>query len=518
MKNNLLIKSTLILSGAAILSKILGSIFRIPLQNIAGDEVLGIFSLVYPFYMVALTLSVAGIPLAISILISNARASGNQAEINDIFYTSSVLSFLFGAASFLAIYLFSHPIAYLLGGASTRPALIIVSATLLIAPYMAVYRGFFQGYADMKPTAVSQVIEQFVRVGIILLAAFYLAVNGFENAEIAGGVMAGSIIGAAVSLIYLRTLFQRSLYKVKEPYRFDLAGFNKTGKRILKLSLPICIGALTMALLNVIDSLTVPLSLKSGGVSENSINYLYGIYGRGLALVQILTVFSTSIVLPLIPAISSKLALNDRAGAKDAIGFSVYLIMILSLPAAVALPILVDPINFALFTNTEGSTAMAIILAGSFLTSLTILGTGILQGIGKAKIGAVIILIGAVMKIFLNIVLVENYGIAGAAISTTLVYLLLVLLNAIIMWRQLRDHFLSGKIMGIAAASIMMGLLLAIPRYFLPIDEYSRSAAFFYVTIFLIAGTLIYTILLIAFKVIGKESIKKFRGLMKTGK
>lgn len=518
MKNNLLIKSTLILSGAAILSKILGSIFRIPLQNIAGDEVLGIFSLVYPFYMVALTLSVAGIPLAISIMISNARASGDQEQINDIFWTSSVLSLFFGAASFIVIYLFSHPIAFLLGGSSTRPALLIVSATLLIAPYMAVYRGFFQGYADMKPTAVSQVIEQFVRVGIILFAALYLSLNQFEDDIIAGGIMVGSFIGAAASFVYLRTLFHRSLYTVKGRYSFNKAGFVKTGKGILKLSIPISIGALTMALLNVMDSLTVPLSLKAGGVAGDSINYLYGVYGRGLALVQILTVFSTSIVLPLIPAISSKMTLNDRAGAKDAIGFSVYLVLIFSLPAAIALPLVVDPINFTLFTNTEGSTAMAIILAGSFLTSLAILGTGILQGIGKAKIGALIILIVAVLKVLLNIILVKEYGIAGAAISTTLVYLLLVLTNTYILWKQLRDHFLSRKIMGIIAASVIMGLLMAIGRFFVPFDEYSRSTAFFYVVLFLFGGTLIYTMLLIAFKVVGMDSFNKIRGFMKKSK
>lgn len=209
MKNTLL-KSTLILSIAALLSKILGSLFRIPLQNIAGDEVLGIFTLVYPVYMVALTLSVAGIPIAISKLIAEARAKGDDQEIKHIFNVSGVLASLFGLTSFLLIYAFSHQLAEVLGGPSTRPALIVVALTLLIAPYMAVYRGFFQGYENMAPTAVSQVIEQFVRVGLILIVAVIMVQNLYSDQEVAGGIMIGSFLGAAASLVYLRLLYQRT--------------------------------------------------------------------------------------------------------------------------------------------------------------------------------------------------------------------------------------------------------------------------------------------------------------------
>ena len=107
MKNTL-VKSTLILSIATLVSKILGSIFRIPLQNIAGDEVLGIFSLVYPVYMVALNLSVAGIPVAISKLISEANVQENKAEIRKIYVTAVILALLFGIISFLLIFSFSQ--------------------------------------------------------------------------------------------------------------------------------------------------------------------------------------------------------------------------------------------------------------------------------------------------------------------------------------------------------------------------------------------------------------------------
>src|SRR5699024_4371296 len=216
MSASTFVKSTVILSVATLLSKILGSIFRIPLQNIAGDEVLGIFSMVYPIYMVALILSVAGIPIAISKLIAEARAENDEKMIYYTYTTARILALLFGVTSFILITIISKPLAQLLGGGEARIALIIVSATLLIAPYMAVFRGFFQVFEDMRPTAISQVIEQFVRVGFIIVIAYYLVVNSYANNIVAGGVMVGSIAGALASFIYLRIKHYRSSLKLQK--------------------------------------------------------------------------------------------------------------------------------------------------------------------------------------------------------------------------------------------------------------------------------------------------------------
>ena len=233
MKNKL-VRSTLILSIATLMSKVLGSIFRIPLQNIAGDEVLGIFSLVYPVYMVALNLSVAGIPVAISKLISEATVSGDKREIRKIYTTAVILALLFGIISFLFIMSFSSPISGLLGGGRSRLSLIIVSTTLLIAPYMAVYRGYFQGFENMHPTAISQVLEQFIRVALIFTIAFFLVKQNYSSSIIAGGIMASSFIGALVSLIYLRRLFIKSNIRIRKEQAYLLQDFLPTSKKILR--------------------------------------------------------------------------------------------------------------------------------------------------------------------------------------------------------------------------------------------------------------------------------------------
>lgn len=515
MKNTL-VKSTLILSIAALLSKILGSLFRIPLQNIAGDEVLGIFTLVYPVYMVALTLSVAGIPIAISKLIAEARARGDEQQIKTIFSVSGMLAAIFGVVSFGLIYAFSHPIAEVLGGPATRPALLVVSCTLLVAPYMAVYRGFFQGFENMTPTAVSQVIEQFIRVGLILLVAVIMVQNLYSDEAIGGGIMIGSIIGAAASFIYLRMLYERTpIRKVK---RLRNGSFWKTGKTILKISIPICIGAITMALLNLVDSITIPTGLKSYGNSGDEINYLYGIYGRGLALVQIVTVFASSVVLPLIPSISKKLSERDTTGTKQLIENTFFLTYLISIPAAVGLMALTLPINLGLFTDLEGSLVVAIISFSSLFTSLTVLGTGVLQGINKARLGAWIIIVGVLVKLILNLVLVNLYGLTGAAVSTALVYLILFAINTYVIWKFTAFQYFSKKILSITIASLVMGAVIWLPSLFLNFEDMSRILALLYTAVAIAVGAGIYFGLLVVLKVLNKDNMSRIPVLNKVVK
>src|SRR5690606_29293324 len=196
-----------------------------------GEEVLGNFSLVYPVYMVTLILSVAGIPVAISKLIAEARAVNDTEAIVHIINTSKVIALLFGILSFAVIFVFSNKIALLLGGPQTQGALIFVSATLLVAPYMAVYRGYFQGFDSMKPTGVSQVIEQLIRVAFILFIAHVLTSNNYDSPTITTYIMSGSVLGALVSLIYLKFTFT-NFNKSKSRYQLKLYHLKHWSKKI----------------------------------------------------------------------------------------------------------------------------------------------------------------------------------------------------------------------------------------------------------------------------------------------
>lgn len=507
MKSTLL-KSAVILSVAALVSKILGSLFRVPLQNIAGDEVLGIFTLVYPVYMVALILSVAGIPIAISKLIAEARAQQDTAAVRHIYSTARILGIVFGIISFSLIWLFSAPLAEQLGGQETRLALVTVATTLLVAPYMAVYRGYFQGHQSMNPTAISQVIEQFVRVGLILAIAVYLVNSNYSAENVAGGIMIGSVFGAIASLIYLLSLYAKSDARVKTETRLTSKEFKTRAKQILTLSLPIAFGAITMALLNMVDSFTIPNALGNYLGSTENITYQYGIYGRGLTIVQIVTVFASSVILPLIPTISAKLVKGEKEEATKLVNQTFFLTLLLSVPAAVGLVVLTTPINLGLFTDTTGNSVLAIISFSSLFTSLTILGTGVLQGMDKAKLAAWIIVAGVIIKIILNIVLVNAYGLDGAAYSTLAIYVLLFVANGIAIRKVVAIPWFTRPDVMVLIASLVMGAIIYAPMLVVDIEATGRIAALGYVALAAAIGGAIYFALLLVTKALSPELLQ----------
>ena len=493
MSQSTLVKSTLILTIATLLSKILGSIFRVPLQNIAGDEVLGIFSLVYPVYMVALYLSVAGIPLAISKLIAEANTRNTPQQVKKIYMTASILAICFGIFSFTIIFSFSHILAEALGGPSTRFALIIVALTLLVAPYMAVYRGFFQGYGDMRPTAISQVLEQLIRAVLIIVAAYVLVKMELSTEVVAGGVMIGSVLGALASLLYLRLKYRRSPLKVTSSEAYTSRDFSKWSSTILKISIPIAIGSVTMALFNFVDSFTVTYALKQVGVTaQQEINYLYGLYGRGMTLVQITTVFASSIILPLVPLITTKLAKKDVAGTRSVIEQTYRMTHLITWPAALGLLALTLPLNLALYTNLEGSSMLAIINASAVFTSLTLVSTGVLQGMSLARLGAFIIVGGVLLKIVLNLILIQQYGLDGAAWSTLIVYAVVFIVNTLFILRAMRFSAFNMTTIKVIVSSIIMGTVVGLPTLVLDVASWGRLLALGYSFVAITIGGAVY--------------------------
>lgn len=509
MSSSTFVKSTLILTIATLLSKILGSVYKIPLQNIAGDEVLGIFGLVYPIYMVALYLSVAGIPLAISKLITEVNTRGESHKVHKIYQTASILALCFGILSFSLILGLSSFIADILGGSSTQFALIVVAMTLLVAPYMAIYRGFFQGYGDMKPTAISQVIEQLVRAVLIIVIAIVLVKMDYSSEIVAGGVMFGSIIGVIGSLLFLKMKYRNSPYKVQKTESYTVRNFKEYSAIILKISIPIAIGSVAMALFNFVDSFTIPIGLRAAGVDSDKITYLFGIYGRGVTLVQITTVFASSIILPLVPLITKKLVEKDFVGTRSVIEQTQKMTHLLSWPAALGLFALTLPLNLALFTNVEGSWMLAIINFSSVFTSLTLLGTGILQGMNAARLGAYIIIGGVVLKVISNIVFISQFGLDGAAYATLLVYFIIFIVNTVFIFRKIRFSVITPAIIKMIVAAVLMGAIIGAPTLILDVASWSRIVALLYIAVAIVVGAVIYFAILWFTKGINNDDLRK---------
>lgn len=498
----------LLITIATFLSKLLGSLFRIPLQNIAGNEVLGIFTIVYPVYMAVLILSVAGIPLAISKLISEVRTNGQAEQVGPIFQTASILALAFGCTSFLFFMQFSHTISGFLGGEFTRPALVMVSTSLLIAPYMAVFRGFFQGYENMKPTAYSQVLEQFVRVVVIIAAAFLLTRRGYAPEMITAGVMGGSIVGAVASLVYLRRKFSRSTIKPDKPASYKLASFLFWAKKILLLSIPLCIGTLGIALIYFVDSFTVPSQLEKLGMAvDGNVADLYGFYGRGLALVQIAVVFANGLVLPIIPAITASMTEGNMGKTKALVEKALYLILLTSWPITIGLFVLTGPINYVMFGDFKESTVIAVTLLSALLTAFSVLTTGVLQGMNRMLSSSFIIIGFAGAKIGFNVTFVNLYGLLGVAVSTVLTFLLISAANLLLIKKTIAIPLLQRSYFAFTTASVIMGGLLYLPVQRIEWVDMSRIESAMLLGGLIVAGALVYVFLTILLKGVTRNEL-----------
>ena len=168
------VKGAAWLGAAAVISKLLGTLQKIPLQNVAGDEAYGIYTAVYPFYILILFLATAGFPIAVSSFVTEARVRGNAAAASQVLKVAIILLMISGVAGFALLFFGAHVIAGWIGNKETVPAIQSVSFALLFVPVMAALRGYFQGNQDMIPTAVSQVVEQFIRVGTMIFVLILL--------------------------------------------------------------------------------------------------------------------------------------------------------------------------------------------------------------------------------------------------------------------------------------------------------------------------------------------------------
>ncbi|WP_318503433.1 polysaccharide biosynthesis protein [Bacillus sp. T3] len=503
------IRGAFLITMGSIIAKIIGSLFRIPLQNIAGNQVFGIYTLVYPVYMVALTIAGAGIPLAISKLIAENRNNGNNRAIQEIFRTSRILAMILGGGSFILIVCYSHMIAELLGGQMTRLALIIVSTTLLVAPFMAVYRGFFQGYENMIPTASSQVIEQFVRVGFILGVAFILVHRDLSPTIITAGVMAGSIVGASISTAYLCGVYHRSKFVEKKEIHFSLKVFIHWSKKILAISIPICIGSMSLAAVYFIDSITVPTLLNKFGHEKDAITELYGFYGRGQALVQMVVVLAQSLVLSIIPTITSALVKGNKLEVQNITDKAIHFTHLISWPLTVGLCVLTTPLNYSLFGDVRETVLVSTTLFSALFTAFSVLSTGILQGLNRSIFSAIIIMGCSLLKVVLNIILIEKYSLIGVAISTIIVFATMTLLNFMMVSNLTGVKVWKLKHSVFAGSALVQGFLISIPYHWVKILEWSRIEALAYTVFIFLIGLGIYGVSIVVFKGISIMEVTK---------
>jgi stage V sporulation protein B len=429
---NRFIRGAFVLALAGMISKVFGSVYTIFLQNLIGDRGLGLYQMAYPIYSTLLLLSTAGFPIAVSKFVAEHIAVGDYRGAKNVFRISAVLLMITGIVFFVLLFFAAPLFASFFGDASSTYAIRAIAPALLIVPVMSAIRGYFQGWQEMNPTAVSQVVEQLVRVTTILVAATLLLPYGVEYA--AAGAAFGAVTGAIASFLVLMGFVWRwrpyFRHDVRMPNRVQPAGTWTIAKRLCWYALPISLGAMVVPLMNNVDVFTVVNLLKDNGYTQEQATEMFGLLsGRAFKLMMLPSTFATAIGAAVMPAISAALALGNRQLVENRIELALRLTMLIALPAAVGLALLAEPIDIMLFKDSEGVQAITVISVATLVSSLQVITSAILQGMGIVYLPVRNLLIGGVFKLLLNDLLVPLWGIEGAAMSTVISYFVATLLN-----------------------------------------------------------------------------------------
>ncbi|MBA9087562.1 O-antigen/teichoic acid export membrane protein [Fontibacillus solani] len=463
-----LLKGAAVLSVAAIITKLLGTLQKIPLQNIGGDGVFGIYNTVYPFYTILITLATAGFPTVVSKFVAEQHVLGGEAEKREVLRVATGVMALLGIVGSMTMYFGAPFISRLIGSSHLVPALRSAAPALLFIPLSASLRGYFQGLQDMMPTAVSQVIEQAVRVTVMIVLLLYLSGIDAPESLVAGGALAGSAAGGAAGLIVVLLYWRK--YNKKTSKREYRAVANQTGNHTKGLSLlremlyyaiPVCLAALAVPLISLVDTFTLPRLLTESS-DELGTMIEVGVYNRGIPLVQLVTMLASSLSVLFIPVLAEMNLRGDREGIRKQSGLALKWFWLIGLASSTGLAILAEPINIMLYEDGTGTNTMIWIAWTAAPSALVAVTAALLQGLGVVRAPALNLLAAAAIKTALNVLLVPQLGITGAAIAGIAAYTAAAALNLALLLRQvqLRPRLVDAVLRPVAAVLAMSAAVL----------------------------------------------------------
>lgn len=413
MKNTI-IKGTIVLTLATLIVKILSAIYRIPYQNVVGDIGYYVYQQAYPFYAIFLLLVTQGFPVVLSKLLIEARDNSLELEMYTANYVKKML-IIFSLLCFSSLFIFSKHLSLLMGDSYLSPVIKMISFVYLLLPFLAYRRGITQSHYNFVPTAISQLVEQTIRVVVIILSAVILSSAGYSVYKVAEGAFLGAFIGGAFSLVVL-SRYTNPLTSTTRELTISKQKKKQIRKKFYIYTFSIGTTCLLMIFFQLAESINLYRLLLENH-SEMEAKILKGVYDRAWPLIQLGLVIATSLALNIIPVITSE---KSKEKQLDTIRSAVKLTVIISLAASIGLIAIMKPTNMFLFTDMKGTMVLQVLALCIFFGSIIITLSSILQGLGDMYTSAVTILIGFILKVVLNSWIVPSFGLMGAAITTVI--------------------------------------------------------------------------------------------------
>lgn len=408
---------------------------------------MGLYNMAYPIYSSLLLISTAGFPVAVSKFVSEYVALGDLRTSQRIYRVSLVLLACIGFAGALTLYALAPAFAQLSGDPRAVWAIRAIAPALFVVPALSAMRGYFQGWQMMEPTGISQVVEQLVRVGTILVAASLALRWGFGAPIAAAGAAFGAVTGALAGLLVMLYFFwrqrRRGLNQAAPGHeRADTGAvtlsYAQIMRKLLYYAVPVSLGALVIPVMSNVDAFTVTNLLKQGGLSQILATRDYGILsGRAFKLMMFPAALASSIGVALMPAVSEAHSLRHAEDTSARALMGLRMTLLFALPASVGLWLLARPIDVALFRDAAGYHSIQILGLATLFSTVQIALAASLQGLGAVYLPLRSLVFGVIAKVLLNFVLVPRFGIDGAAAATVGSYALAATLNFIALQRLL---------------------------------------------------------------------------------
>lgn len=487
-------KGAAILGGMGFVSKIIGAVYTIATTYIVGTHGMSYYTTAFPVYTFLLAISSAGLPVAISKMVSERAVLGDYNAAHEVFRRATKAMVGIGLVTTIFMIVLSGPIATLLGRPDASLAIMAIAPSLFFVAIISAFRGYFQGMQQMMPTAVSQVIEQAGKAGVGLFLAWLWIDKG--EIYVAAGAILGITVSEVFAFIYLLVRYRVRITDFKKDvisvHHADLT--KNIGRKLIHLATPIVVGACAMPFVQLADAAIITNTLNSLKsitlfgqevlLNAKIVDSLFSLLTAYVnPIVNMPAVFSLALAVSLVPSVAASKARSDLRGISNKAGIGLKLSMLIGLPCATGLYLLSTPIVHLLFAGLKGEN---LIIAGNLMSImalavlfLTILQTmtGILQGLGKTYLPVTNLFAGIGVKILISILFIRipEVNIRGAAYGTVVCYAIAALLDVIcvVKYAKARLRIVHNFIKPMLATACM-GLAVYVIMPHVASGEYSR--------------------------------------------
>ncbi|MBR6377245.1 MAG: polysaccharide biosynthesis protein [Oscillospiraceae bacterium] len=480
------------LALATVVVKIIGAVYKLPLNQILGKDGFGYFYTAYDIYYILLMVSTTGLPVAMSRMISEAKTLGQTKQIRQTYRAARILFLTIGTVGTLGMALLCRWLAGVMSSEQSWFAILCLAPAVLFVGVLSVERGFFQGQSNMIPTSVSQIIEAAGKlvIGLTLAGVFMMlqknaglltaqpdgsalpagspeaAALSNAHAKAAGLAILGVTLGTVVAAVYMVLRRRKADAELEECTDPTVSSTRATMKKLLAISIPITLGSVGLQIITTVDAAVFMAQLKGPAGLADQADGLKGIYNFAQTVYNMPCAFITPLAISTIPALTEQLTLNQRRRANTIAESGTRVMALIAMPCSVGLAVLSEPIMQLLGRYPDpadvaiASTLMRILAACVFFNSFVLLMNAILQAHGFVVLPVINMLVGGVAKVIITYVLVRNpeINIIGVPISTVACYALIALLDLIVIRRELKDPPKLLRIVGKPAlAAVAMG-------------------------------------------------------------